>query len=231
MSLAAPYTRLDGPKLMPRRHWARQPSPGEREGMAFWEEKYTEARDFFEQRPSWRQRMENQKPGDIDPARYLHWIKATYHALMRNNADRCPDIASEYERELAIAAARRHMHDPQEMQLSMHALTVGRYGDRVTGLKRGFDATGVRLDAHHMPHDETTSVHREDGTAMAVPEDIHQALHRQLGSGKEKPILDAIEDDFSFLAPRLHARGYHEEHIRRAKEAVHQRNFSLGLYI
>lgn len=107
-------------------------------------------------------------------------------------------------------------------------LTVGKYKNRLRGECRGLDATGVRLDCHHVPHGGTTEIPRPDGTAVAIPEDIHSWLHRMRDkqAGHEHPRTQIIKD-FGVMRERLLERGATPEMIEESLELIHARNRAL----
>lgn len=110
-------------------------------------------------------------------------------------------------------------------------LSVGKYKNRVKGALRDVDSKGIRLDCHHMPHDGTTLVPREEGTALAIPEDLHVKLHTKRYKKVPKEDLHTqVENDFDFIRTGLRQRGYPDDMIDEARWLVHERNRNMHFY-
>lgn len=225
--------RLHGPNLMPNRRWSREPTSTEREMADLWEDKYFVARCFFEGDKARTDLLFDTAAGfDIAPDRYIHWLRDSYHQFMRCNVAENPRMARAYTEECRRANAAGYMVPGQQPEaLGAVALSVGRYGDRVFGPGRGFDSRGVRLDLHHSPHDTMSHLHRGDGTAIAIAEDVHKFLHRVRDRHRVREnTYDNVTNDFELLLRELAPRGYTERQIKQAREQVHERNEALGVY-
>jgi hypothetical protein len=124
---------------------------------------------------------------------------------------------------------RKQFHSLKDLALGSFPLTVGKYRDRTVGPLRGHDKTGVRLDCHHAPHDDTQDVPRNDGTVIALPEDVHGQLHRLRDKYKFRESLkEQVENDFDFIRDQLKKRGYPEDLIDESLQLVHHGNQGMS---
>jgi len=117
----------------------------------------------------------------------------------------------------------------RERILGLVPLSVGKYGDRVKGKRRGHDVTGKRLDCHHVPHAYTTNIPLNEGTAVAIPKDTHGWLHRVRDQYRIKETLyDQVENDYDFIRDQLKRRGYSDELIDESLKLTHLSNRQLS---
>ncbi len=194
-----------------------------------WEDKYVLARCLFENGLGPTEGLLDESSGPIEPTTYIQWLRDSYHHFMRANVEKCPGLAEEYAKEWQLALASGYYTDPQAKNLLGSAtLTVGRYGDRAMGPGRGHDAMGMRLDAHHTPRDASTVLPRADGTAVAIPWDVHRFLHkvRDRHSIKENS-YEMVRNDFEFLLRELGSRGYTKKQLMISEQQVHDRNSAV----
>jgi hypothetical protein len=118
-----------------------------------------------------------------------------------------------------------HTESLKHYLLGQFPLTVGKYKNRVKGLLRGRDATGVRLDCHHVPHDGTSYIERESGIVVAIPEDVHSWLHKVRDrAARNEELKQQVENDYDFIRGIMKKRGYSDELIDESLQLVHHGN-------